>query len=347
MKLPENISGVLGRLLEDLKSRESILGIGLFGSWSRGDAVPSSDIDLLIVDSRDFGYEYVERAEVNNCFFDLDYIPEKWIIQRVPPEIDQKLFEAQVLFDRNLTLTKAKDLMSKTHWKPERVEIRTENYVMGSDAYLSRAQSAQRKEDFQSAVVYAVLGFETILKVLMEVNKMPISNSRFIAALEYSCKKLDMYKIYEDYVGILKFSRLDRVKTEKMLNSFSAMWREAVSFISANLSTQKALHIRVRNNLNYYGKESFMKGLLARTRQLIEDGLFIEATHYMLNTTVEMLENYMWLASAVDGTKFDYTILFQQLKNSKSSPMGIYQKATEVLGIEKVSVQEADETIKK
>jgi hypothetical protein len=103
--------------------------------------------------------------------------------------------------------------------------------------------------------------------------------------------------------------------------------------------------MRVRNNLNYYGKESFMKGLLARTKQLIEDGLLMEAAHYMFNATVEMLENYMWLASAVDGTKFDYTTLFQQLRNSKSTPTGIYEKAIQVLGIEKVSDREADETI--
>ncbi len=100
-RLPENSREVLERLLKDLETRESVVGVGLFGSWSRGDASLSSDVDLLIVDERDFSYEYVERAELENVFLDLDYVPTKWVLRQIPPEIDQKLFEAQVLFDRN------------------------------------------------------------------------------------------------------------------------------------------------------------------------------------------------------------------------------------------------------
>ena len=49
VKLPKRIRDILDLLVSDLKSRESISGVGLFGSWSRGDAVLSSDIDLLVV----------------------------------------------------------------------------------------------------------------------------------------------------------------------------------------------------------------------------------------------------------------------------------------------------------
>jgi len=345
IKLPERISSVLDGLLEDLKSRESISGVGLFGSWSRGDAVSSSDIDLLLLDSRSFDYEYVERAEIDNCLLDLDYIPKKWVQQNIPPEIDQKLYEARTLFDRDSALTNAKDLISKVYLEPERVEIRTEAYLMEADIYLSRAASAYNRDDFQSASLNASLGLETILKTFIEVNKMPISNSHLMAALEDSSKKLGMINFYDDYLRNARFSKLDRQRTVNMFNSFSALWRTAVDFIGANSSTVKTLHVRVKNRLNYYGKESFLKGVLARTKSLIEDGLFLEAVHYMGRTSVDMLENYAWLASMVEGTRFDHAVLFQYLKGSRTSPKEVYYRAIEMFGIEEVSSREAEEAL--
>ncbi|MFB0504680.1 MAG: nucleotidyltransferase domain-containing protein, partial [Candidatus Bathyarchaeia archaeon] len=75
-KLPDAMQSTLDSLVEDLKSQEAITGVALFGSWSRGDAVESSDVDLLIVDKRDFEYEYTERIELDNLLIDLNYVPE-------------------------------------------------------------------------------------------------------------------------------------------------------------------------------------------------------------------------------------------------------------------------------
>jgi predicted nucleotidyltransferase len=344
-KLPEDIGGVLESLLEDLKSRASVSGIGLFGSWSRGDAVSSSDVDLLVVDNRDFDYEYVERAEIENLFLDLDYIPEKWIKTQIPPEIDQKLYEADVLYDRTGTLTKAKNLTLNLQWKPERVEIRTGSYLMEVDTYLSRGISAYNKDDFQSAKVNGTIGLEAITKILIEVNKLPFSNSHFIRALESSTKAFGNNKLYDDYIKIAGFSKMTRQRTEKMLDSLSAMWRETVSFVEANSPTLGRLHVRVLNDLNYYCKESFLRGMSARTGSLTKDGQFTEAAHYMFRTSVSMLENYMWLLSTIEGTRFDYTALFQCLRSSRTSPREIYQKAVEMLGIEEVSGREAEESL--
>ena len=92
-RLPENARVILESLLEDLKSRESVSAVGLFGSYSRGDSVLSSDVDLLIVDKREFDYEYVERAMLEDVFFDLEYVPEKKILKQMAPELDHKMFE--------------------------------------------------------------------------------------------------------------------------------------------------------------------------------------------------------------------------------------------------------------
>ena len=46
-----------------MRVKENVYGIGLFGSRSRGDAVSSSDVDLLILDKAKLSDEYVERIE--------------------------------------------------------------------------------------------------------------------------------------------------------------------------------------------------------------------------------------------------------------------------------------------
>ncbi len=347
MKLPEKARDVVQRVVEDLKSRESVSGVGLFGSWTRGDADPSSDVDLLVVDSRDFEYAYVERAEIDSCLLDLDHVPEKWVLKSIPPEIDQKLFEVQVLYDRKGTLKRAKDLMTTNFWQPERVDIRTEAYLINADTYLTRARAAYSKEDFQSTKVYAALSIESLMKILIELNRMPVSNSRYMTAVEDSAKRLDMQGLYETYAKIAGFAGLDRTKASATLNSFSGLWRRTVNFIESNSSTVKMMHVKVRNNLSYFGKESFLKGLLIRTKTLFEDGLFAEAAHYMTRTSADLLENYAWMVSTMEGVRFDYSSLFQRLRDSKTSPQEIYDRAAETFSVKSVTGQEAEEAMNK
>ena len=191
-RLPENIRSTLERLVRKLRKQEIVSGVGLFGSWSRGDADPTSDVDLLIIDERNFNYEYVDRLEPDGLLIDLNYIPKKWITGPVPPEIDQRLHELHILYDRDWSLANAQQWMSKAYRKPERVDVRTESYVVESDIYMSRAASAHARGDFQSAFIFAGIGMELMLKTLIELNSLSISNSRFIRALGESAEKLEM-----------------------------------------------------------------------------------------------------------------------------------------------------------
>ncbi len=332
--LPKRISNVLDDLIRDLRSRESICGVGLFGSWSRGDAVLSSDVDLLIVDSKDFNYEYVERLELENVLIDLDYVPEKWILKGVPPEIDQKLFETRILYDRNWTLTNTKEWMTKTYWRPERVDIRTENYLIESDTYLSRAISASNKGDLKSAVVYSWIGLEPILKILIEICMLPISNSHFIEASQEAARELNMPDILDNYLEISGFSNVQLENIESRIRVIEEAWKEAISNIEQNASSLEALHTRIRNTLNYYGKSSFLKGLILRSRALLDSELYVEAAHYLARTFIDFIENYMWLMSNISGFRFDYTLLISSLKGEKDAPSRIYELGIKVLGIE-------------
>lgn len=342
---PERFRGALESFIEDLKVREVVSGIGLFGSWGRGDAVPSSDVDFLIVEDRDFDYEYAERINLSGCPVDLNYVPRGWVAYRIPPEVDQKLYELRVIFDRDGSLTRAKDLMSKVFWRPERVEIRSEAYLVEADAYLSRARSAFSRDDFQSAKVNAVRSFWALMKILIEIGKRPVLNSRFIRNLDSSSRSIDMYNVYEKYVGLMGLDRLSKADVRFMLDSLSSVWGEAISFAAAN-PPSKSVHPRAIAKINYYGKRDFLNGFVARVSALIDENALVESAHYMFHALADMIENYAYLVSIVENIKFDYAAIFRCLKESKKSPSGIYQGALKVLGAGEVTSREAEKIIR-
>jgi len=306
----------------------------------------SSDVDLLVVDGRDFKYEYVDRLECEDLLVDLNYIPKKWVTGSVPPEIDQKLYEMVVLYDREWLLTNAKDWISRTYRKPERVDIRTEVYLVESDIYLSRAASAYGRGDFQSACVFAGMGLESMLKILVEINLLPISNTRFVGALERSAKKLGHPQFFSTYLTLSRLYRLSRRDAERRVGLFKAAWDDVSSFVKDNASALDSLHFKVRSKLGYYGKPGFLWGLMARSREIIDAGMYAEASRYVLRVLVDLLENYAWLASAVEGVKLDYTTLFRSLKGLKEMPTRVYETAVEAFGVEAVSQREAEEAVK-
>ena len=163
IKLPEKIRRNLEKIVKEMRIKEDVYGVGLFASWSRGDATKSSDVDLLVLDKGNFNHEFVERIEINGLLIDLDHIPKAWIHGQIPSELDQKLYEMQILYDRDWSLTNTKLLMAKSYGSPERVDIRAEGHVVESDIYLSRATSAFSRKDFQSAQLFAAIALEKVL----------------------------------------------------------------------------------------------------------------------------------------------------------------------------------------
>lgn len=344
MALPERISGVLSGIIEDLKEREVVLGFGLFGSWSRGDASPSSDIDLLVVESKDYDYEYVERIEVNGYLLDLNYISKHWIT-KMPSEIDQKVYEVQVLFDRDGSLTKAKNLMSRVYWKPERIELRTESHLFEADSYLSRARQALNRGDYRSARVNAIRSFWALAKILIEAGRRLIHNSSFIRSLEPACKSLDAYPLYKSYVEVASLERLSKADVRLMLDSLSSAWEGMIKFACSMHPLPKDIHPKFSAKLNYYGRSLFLKGLKARVGDLMEVSL-TEAANYVFHTLMDALESYVYVASVIEGVRFDYATMLRHLSELKRSPSEVYHSVIRTLRVEDVSPKEAEDTLK-
>ena len=342
--LPEKVRRTLEKVVREMRDKENVYGIGLFGSWSRGDAGSSSDVDLLILDRAKFNDEYVERIEAGGLFVDLDHLPKQWIHGVIPPEIDQKLYEIQILYDRDWSLTNTKLLMAKSYSSPKRVDIKTEAHVVESDIYLSRATSAFSREDFQSAHLFAIVALESILKVLIELTLEPLSNSRFLEKLETSTQKLSLRDLFDEYLKISGVDRTDEMTAKEKVKLFKTVWDEANIAAKRNPQALDSAHFRVRMKLRYYLNPAFLSGIVMRTGSLIDSGRFAEAYHYLDDILLDLIENYVWLKSSTNKVKIDYTTLLRSLRVLEESN---YENVARSLGLGGIDRSKASETIDK
>ncbi len=347
LRLPEKIRKTLEKIVKKMRVKENIYGVGLFGSWSRGDATPSSDVDLLILEKGNINHEYIERTEISGLLIDLNHIPKRWIHGPIPPEIDQKIYEMQILYDRDWSLTNTKLLMAKFYSSPERVDIRTEAHVIDSDIYLSRATSAFSREDFGSAQLFAITALENILKVPMEITLEPFSNSRFLEKLEESTSKLGMKSLFNEYLVTAGLDKADNAAAEGRLKLFKTVWDEIHAITERNPQALKSTHFKVRMKLKYYLDSAFLQGTVIRTNSLINSGKAIEASHYLNNIFLDVVENYIWLKSSIDKVKIDYTLLIRSLKSLERKNPKNYQHIIDFLNLDKVDKNDAADTIEK
>lgn len=63
MKSIEEVRALLTQHQEEIRQRYGVRVVGIFGSYSRGEAGPMSDIDLLLELERPIGWEIVDVKE--------------------------------------------------------------------------------------------------------------------------------------------------------------------------------------------------------------------------------------------------------------------------------------------
>jgi predicted nucleotidyltransferase len=330
-----------------LKDKESVYGIGLFGSWSRGEATSSSDVDLLILDKGNFDFEYVERLEMGGLFIDLDHFSRKWIQGLIPSTIDQKLYEMHILYDRDWSLANTKLLMARSYSSPERVDIRTEAHVVDSDIYLSRATSALSREDYRSAFLFATVALESILKVLIEIALEPFSHSHFIERLKDSATKLQMSELFDTYLEVARLNKVNSTRIEDELKLFKAIWNEICVTIRRHPQVLESSHFKVKTKLGYYSNPAFFQGALIRTNSLVDSEKIMEASNYLKNILLDIVENYVWLKSSINKVKIDYTTLMRSLESLEEKSPKNYVQITDFLNLSSIGKPEAANAIEK
>ncbi len=346
-KLPEKIRRTLEKVVKEMRTKENVYGIGLFGSWSRGEASPSSDVDLLIFDNSNFGHEYLERVEIAGLLIDLDHIPKQWIHGPIPPEIDQKIYEMQILYDRDWSMANTKLLMARSYGSPERVDIRTEAHIIDSDIYLSRATSAFSRNDFPSAYLFAAVALEDILKVLAEVDLKPFSNSHFIETLEISATKLRRHELFNKYLEIAGLDKVHEEGVKEKLQLFKIVWDEINNAVSDDPQTLDSAHFRVKTALRYYLNPAFLQGVMMRASALFDSGKLIEGSHYLKDILLSILENYVWLKTSTDRLAIDYTTLLRSFESIEANSPKNYRNVIKFLNLSGIDKKAASKTIEK
>jgi len=344
LKVPPEMKSALDNLVSMLNRQETISGVALFGSWSRRDATASSDVDLLVVHTQNLKYEYVTRFEFERFLVDLDYIPASWLSDSMLPEIDQKIFEANVLYDREGVLNRAKEWMSKAYQTPERVGMRTEAHLISSDTFLSRATSARARRDLQSTKVFSIIAVEQILRILLEVSLLPFSNTRFVEALKKATGKTGMESLYDGYFELAGLSKVnDKVVAEK-ISLFRDAFEVLLKLMKERSQIVDSLHPQVKRALQYYGNEDFLKGVISRSKALVDEKKHVEAFRYTSSTLECMLENYAWLKAKSEGTRPDSATLFLTLRRTGDSDP-VYRKAAAFLNLDFLTEKEADNSL--
>lgn len=347
IKLPERIRRTLERLVNQLKLRENVYGIGLFGSWSRGDADPSSDVDLLILDKGSFSDEYVERVEAGGLMIDLNHVPKAWLRSLIPPSLDQKLYEAQIVYDRDWSLTNTKLLMTKSYGSPERVDIRTEAHVIDSDVYLSRATSAFSRKDYRSAHVFATVALESILKVLIDIALETFSNSHLLEAFQTSATKLDRLDDFNEYLAISRLNKTDELSVKEKTRLFKLIWVEMNATARRHSRELESSHFKVKTRLNYYLNPAFLQGALARTDSLINSEKTREASHYLNTMLLDIVENYFWVKSSIEKVRVDLSTIICSLEILESKNPHSLNQIVDFFSLGDVGKPEAASAIEK
>lgn len=330
--LPSQIRPIFGRFVEDLAKQATVSSIGLFGSWTRYDASPLSDYDVLVIEGRGLDYEFHERVDYGGLLMDITRIPKAWVDEVVRPDVDHMLHETDILYDPSGLLERARDWVKANYRTPGRIEVRTEQYITRADTYFSRASSAMTRGDLETASLFSDMSLAPIAHTVMDVAGLPITRSAFVWNLRRACTKLDMIGIYKVILSNTRLGGLEKADVSSALDRFEGVWRRISRYMEDNREVIRGLHSRLRDEINYLTDPTLLKGIFRRTEEMIDESNFIEAAHYLRSWMLQLLEHYAWLISAKEGTKFDYTSLFRTLRVYEG-PSGIYDGAAEVFNL--------------
>jgi len=343
--LPQAARPILPKIVRELSNQENVCGLGVFGSWTRGDAIPESDLDILVVDKRGIDIEFTERVEFDGLLVDFNYIPRSWIIGRVPPRLDQKLFEVHILYDSDWRLTNAKDWMLKAYRSPGRINVRTENQLMESDIYISRAASGYVRRDYESTYIYTLMAMEAAANILIDIISPPISPRRFLKSLREAATKAEMRGVYTGYLKIANLEVTRKEEALKELQFFQTCWSELSHVAKKYSRILEKLHFETKAKINYCSNSLFAKGVTTMAKAIIDLGYNSEAVHYLLVNLLETLECYAWVAATREKLRPDYSMLLRGIRGVSQKPPIIYESAIKAYKLQDLTSIETEETL--
>ncbi|MFW6117843.1 MAG: nucleotidyltransferase family protein [Thermoproteota archaeon] len=345
--LPEKIRVLLDKVVKEMRTRENIESVGLFGSWSRGEATEASDVDILLINNTSLIYEFVERIELKGFLVDLDYLPKIQLQKGTPPILDQKIYEVQILYDKQGSLTDRNQWMTQHYRSMERVELRTQKQVVDSDVHLSRATSALARKDFPSAYLFATMAWDSIMRILMEITLEPFSPSRFIQKIQRSATKLEKQNLIPVYLKVTGLDEIEHTDVTAKINLFTEIWHSLKENIVEKKKVLESAHFKEKTKINYYLTPAFLEGIVTRTKSILHSGELIEAAHYLNRVFIDMIKSYVWIKSVLPGVEIDPTTLIKSLKRLEHKTPKNYTDVLQLLNLHPLDKSVATNTIEK
>jgi len=89
MRSLEEIERTIKKHKKFLKEKYQVKNIGIFGSYSRGEATPKSDVDILVEFSEPLGWEFFDLKEFLEKILDrnVDLVTEHGIREQMKAQI--------------------------------------------------------------------------------------------------------------------------------------------------------------------------------------------------------------------------------------------------------------------
>jgi hypothetical protein len=85
--------------------------------------------------------------------------------------------------------------------------------------------------------------------------------------------------------------------------------------------------------------------MLVRANALVDSGRAVEASHYLNNILLDIIENYVWLKSLIDRVKVDYTTLIRSLEGLEEKNPRNYEQIVSFLDLDTVGKADATHAI--
>jgi len=332
--------------MEDLTKQGIVASVGLYGSWCRRVATPSSDVDLLVLDMRNLEYEYNEFVDYDGLRVDVRRIPVGWVDRVVKPTIDHEVMESIVLYDPQNILTRGKEWLSGVYWRPSRIKVRAENGLSELNKYISRASSAVEYDDVESAAVYVRLSVEAVAKAVCELARMVPTNTSLMSKFYKSCYELGVEKLYDVCVQLAGLVEVNRRKANHTLNVFRETWEQLSSYVEENDEIVESLDRKVRASVDYASSRCFGEGSALRAGEMIQVEDYEEATYYLMRNTAKIVESYAWIASKKLGMTLNYPHMMTILRTGGGESEDVYENVLTIFSIQDLDKQAVKESVK-
>jgi predicted nucleotidyltransferase len=319
----------LDSFVKKVSDIETVMGIGLFGSWARYEFSLRSNVDILIVDESDRNFDFNELLEFENFIFDVSRIPLVKLRKIVMPSMDHLLYGMHILYDPKKVLERVKKFEEEKFRTIGRIELRFENKVVTADSRLSRASSALSRKNFETALLFSFFSISPIAEVLIDLAGLPLTTKSMIWNLRRACEKLDDLETYNKIIKNLNLYGADKNGVLKNIKISQEIWHSMSEDIIEKYDKINNVPDNINHNIKYLTNALMTKKINFEIADFLKNNNFFDAIYRLRFHLFRLIVFYARIITLNKGNKFDYTSIFKTIKESTQE---IHEQALQIFG---------------